>query len=151
MFNECRFKIYKNIKVFYFKKKLYKKTYASAKQRLKICVFSLYKLCYNHTRLKLTGWVKHKGCIVSSMRRRVKHQLNHENVKLTLSRLSQLFKGQLLFYIERIVFLMETIMFNSIQVINYWFILHRTLRLLYQQAQTFSPNIQGISDQDITL
>jgi len=36
---------------------------------------------------------------------------------------------------------METIMFNSIQVINYWFTLHRTLRLLYQQAQTFSPYI----------
>jgi len=40
--------------------------------------------------------------------------------------------------------------FNSIQVINYWFTLHRTLRLLYQQAQTFSPNIQGISDQNVT-
>ncbi len=46
---------------------------------------------------------------------------------------------------------MKTIMFNSIQVINYWFTLHRTLRFLYQQAQIFSFNIQGISDQDITL
>jgi hypothetical protein len=45
---------------------------------------------------------------------------------------------------------MKTIVFNSIQVTNYWFTLHRTLRLLYQQAQTFSPNIQGILDQDVT-
>ncbi len=44
MFNKCEFKIYKNIRVFYFKKKLYKKTDASAKWRLKICVFFLYKL-----------------------------------------------------------------------------------------------------------
>jgi len=55
------------------------------------------------------------------------------------------------FYIERVISLMETIVFNSIQVINYWFILHRALRPLYQQAQTSSPNIQGISDQDVTL
>jgi len=55
-----------------------------------------------------------------------------------------------LFYIERIVSLMKMIVFNSIQVINYWFTLHRALRSLYQQAQTFSPNIQGISDQDVT-
>ncbi len=45
------------------------------------------------------------------------------------------------FYIERIVSLMEMIVFNSIQVTNYWFTLHRALRLLYQQAQTSSPNI----------
>ncbi len=45
---------------------------------------------------------------------------------------------------------MKMIVFNSIQVINYWFTLHRALRSLYQQAQTFSPNIQGISDQDVT-
>jgi len=45
---------------------------------------------------------------------------------------------------------MKTIMFNSIQVINYWFTLHCALRLLYQQAQTFSSYIQGILDQDIT-
>jgi hypothetical protein len=41
--------------------------------------------------------------------------------------------------------------FNSIQVTNYWFTLHCALRPLYQQAQTFSPNIWGISDQDVTL
>jgi len=46
---------------------------------------------------------------------------------------------------------METIVFNSIQVINYWFIQHRALRPLYQQAQTSSPYIRGISDQDITI
>jgi hypothetical protein len=46
---------------------------------------------------------------------------------------------------------MKTIVFNSIQVINYWFTLHCALRFLYQQAQTFSPNIWGISDQDVTL
>jgi len=85
------------------------------------------------------------------MRQQVEHWLNHESVKLTLSRLSWLFESWLLFYIERIVFLMKTIVFNSIQVINYWFTLHRTLRLLYQQAQTFSFNIQGISDQNVTL
>jgi len=45
---------------------------------------------------------------------------------------------------------METIVFNSIQVTNYWFTLHCALRLLYQQAQTFSPYIQGILDQDVT-
>ncbi len=45
---------------------------------------------------------------------------------------------------------METIVFNSIQVTNYWFTLHRALGPLYQQAQTFSPNIQGISDQNVT-
>jgi len=44
MFNKCGFKIYKNMKVFYFKRKLYEKAEASAKQRLKISVFSLYKL-----------------------------------------------------------------------------------------------------------
>ncbi len=85
------------------------------------------------------------------MRWRIERWLNHENVKLTLSRLSWLFESWLLFYIERIVFLMKMIMFNSIQVINYWFTLHRALRSLYQQAQTFSPNIWGISDQDVTL
>jgi len=85
------------------------------------------------------------------MRQQVERQLNHENVELTLSRLSQLFESQLLFYIEEVVFLMEMIMFNSIQVTNYWFTLHRALRSLYQQAQTFSPNIQDISDQDVTL
>jgi hypothetical protein len=47
-------------------------------------------------------------------------------------------------------FLMETIVFNSIQVTNYWFTLHRALGPLYQQAQTSSPNIRGISDQDVT-
>jgi len=46
---------------------------------------------------------------------------------------------------------MKMIVFNSIQVTNYWFTLHCALRLLYQQAQTFSPNIQGILDQDVTL
>jgi len=55
------------------------------------------------------------------------------------------------FYIEKVVSLMKMIMFNSIQVINYWFTLHCALRLLYQQAQTFSPNIQGILDQDVTV
>jgi len=45
---------------------------------------------------------------------------------------------------------METIVFNSIQVTNYWFTLHRALRPLYQQAQTSSPNIQGILDQNVT-
>jgi len=44
MFNKCDFKIYKNMKVFYFKRKLYEKTEALTKQRLKISVFSLYKL-----------------------------------------------------------------------------------------------------------
>jgi len=45
---------------------------------------------------------------------------------------------------------MKTIVFNSIQVTNYWFTLHCALRFLYQQAQTFSFNIQGISDQNVT-
>ena len=107
--------------------------------------------CYDHTQLGLTGWVEHKNCVVFNMRQQVECQLNHENVKSTLSRLSWPFEGQPLFYIERIGSLMETIVFNSIQVINYWFTLHRALRLLYQQAQTSSPNIQGISDQDVTL
>ncbi len=55
------------------------------------------------------------------------------------------------YYIDRIVSSMKMIVFNSIQVINYWFTLHCTLRSLYQQAQIFSFNIQGISDQNITL
>jgi len=84
------------------------------------------------------------------MRWWVECQLNHESVKLTLSRLSQLFEGQPSFYIERVVSLMETIVFNSIQVINYWFTQHRILGPLYQQAQTFSSNIWGISDQNVT-
>jgi len=46
---------------------------------------------------------------------------------------------------------MKTIVFNSIQVTNYWFTPHRALRPLYQQAQTFSPYIQGILDQNVTL
>jgi len=96
-------------------------------------------------------WVEHKDCVVFSMRWRVECQLDCESVKLTLSRLSQFFEGWLSFYIERVVSLMETIVFNSIQVINYWFTLHCTLRLLYQQAQTSSSNIWGISDQDVTL
>ena len=95
-------------------------------------------------------WVKCKNCVVSDMRWRFECWLNCENVKSTSSRLSWLFEGWPSFYIERIVFLMETIVFNSIQVINYWFILHRALRPLYQQAQTFSPNIWGISDQNVT-
>jgi len=85
------------------------------------------------------------------MRWQVKCQLNHENVESTLNRLSWLFEGWLSFYIERIVSLMEMIVFNSIQVINYWFTLHCTLRFLYQQAQIFSPYIWDISDQNITL
>ncbi len=44
MFNKCSFKIYKSMKVFYFKRKLYEKTEALTKQRLKISVSSLYKL-----------------------------------------------------------------------------------------------------------
>jgi len=84
------------------------------------------------------------------MRQQIERWLNHENVESTLSRLSWFFESQLLFYIERIVSFMETIVFNSIQVINYWFTLHRTLRLLYQQAQISSPNIWGISDQNVT-
>jgi len=54
------------------------------------------------------------------------------------------------FYIEEIVSLMETIVFNSIQVINYWFTLHCALRPLYQQAQIFSPYIWDILDQNVT-
>ncbi len=115
------------------------------------CFLSDEEKCYNHAQLKLTEWVECEGCIVSDMRWRVRRRLDHENVKSTLNRLSQFFEGWLLLYIERIVFLMKTIVFNSIQVINYWFTLHRALRLLYQQAQTFSPNIWGISDQDVTL
>ena len=65
--------------------------------------------------------------------------------------MSQLFESWPSFYIERIVSLMKMIVFNLIQVINYWFTLHCVLRFLYQQAQTSSPYIQGISDQDITL
>ena len=117
---------------------------------LKSVFFHIRAICYDHTRLRLMRWVKHKGCVVSSMRRRVRRRLDHENVKSILSRLSQPFGDWLLFYIERIVFLMETIVFNSIQVINYWFTLHCTLRPLYQQAQTSSFNIWGISDQNVT-
>jgi len=85
------------------------------------------------------------------MRQWVERWLNHESVKSTLNRSSQFFEGQFFFYIERIVSLMETIMFNSIQVTNYWFTQHRALTPLYQQAQIFSFNIWGISDQDVTL
>jgi hypothetical protein len=52
---------------------------------------------------------------------------------------------------SRTISLWKWVVFNSIQVTNYWFTLHRVLRSLYQQAQTFSLNIQGISDQDVTL
>jgi len=90
--------------------------------------------CYDHTQLELTEWVEHKNCVVSDMRWWVKRWLNHKNVKLTFSRLSWPFEAQPLFYIERIVSLMKMIVFNSIQVINYWFTLHCTLRFLYQQA-----------------
>ncbi len=116
---------------------------------LKLCL-TWYK-CYDHAQLKLTEWVERKNCVVSDIRWWVEHQLNHESDESTLSRLSQLFEGWLSFYIERIVSLMKTIVFNSIQVINYWFTLHCVLRFLYQQAQTFSPYIWGISDQNITL
>ncbi len=85
------------------------------------------------------------------MRRRVKRRLDRESVESTLSRSSRPFGGRPSSYIERIVSLMETIVFNSIQVTNYWFTLHRALGPLYQQAQTSSPNIRGISDQDVTL
>ncbi len=44
MFDKCDFKIYENMKVFYFKKELYEKAEASTKQRLEISVSSLYKL-----------------------------------------------------------------------------------------------------------
>ena len=93
--------------------------------------FVLIEKCYNHTQIELTEWVKHKNCVVSDMRWQVECQLNCESVKSTLSRLSQFFKGWPSFYIERVVSLMKMIMFNSIQVINYWFTLHCTLRLLY--------------------
>ena len=115
------------------------------------CQLLLSLSCYNHTRIELMRWVKHKNCVVSSMRWQVECQLNHGSVELTLSRSSQLFEGWFSFYIERVVSLMKTIVFNSIQVINYWFTSHRTLKPLYQQAQTSSPNIQGISDQNVTL
>jgi len=107
--------------------------------------------CYDCTQLELTERVKCKNCVVFSMRWQVECWLDSENVKSTLDRLSQFFEGQLLFYIERVVFLMKTIMFNSIQVTNYWFTLHCALRFLYQQAQISSFNIQGISDQNVTL
>ncbi len=107
--------------------------------------------CYDHTRLGLTGWVERKDCVVSGMRRWVGCWLDRENVKSTLSRSSQPFGGWLSSYIERVISLMETIVFNSIQVTNYWFTLHRALGPLYQQAQTSSPNIRGISDQNVTL
>jgi hypothetical protein len=51
---------------------------------------------------------------------------------------------------SRTISLWKWDVFNSIQVTNYWFTLHCTLRSLYQQAQTFSFNIQGISDQNVT-
>ncbi len=108
-------------------------------------------MCYDHAQIEPMRWVECKNCVVSDMRWQVECWLDHESVKLTLSRLSQLFEGQLSFYIERVISLMETIMFNSIQVTNYWFTLHRALRFLYQQAQTFSSNIQDISDQNVTL
>ncbi len=107
--------------------------------------------CYNQAWLELTEWVKCKNCVVSDMRQQVKHWLNHESVKLTLNRLSQFFESWPSFYIERIVSLMEMIVFNSIQVINYWFTLHCALRFLYQQVQIFSPYIWNILDQDVTL
>ncbi len=108
-------------------------------------------ICYNHTQIELTEWVKCKNCVVSDMRQQVERWLDHESVELTLSRLSQFFEGWFSFYIERVVSLMKMIVFNFIQVINYWFTLHCILRLLYQQAQIFNLNIQGISDQNITL
>ena len=106
--------------------------------------------CYDHAQLRLTEWDKHKNYVVSDTRWQVECWLDCESVELTLSKLSQFFESQLTFYIERIISLMKMIMFNSIQVINYWFTLHCALRLLYQQAQIFSPNIQGSSDQNIT-
>jgi hypothetical protein len=57
----------------------------------------------------------------------------------------------ILWYIVGSFPLWKWVMFNSIQVINYWFTLHCTLRSLYQQAQIFSFNIWGISDQNVTL
>jgi len=44
MFNKCDFEIYEDMKVFYFKRELYEKAEALTKQRLKISIFSLYKL-----------------------------------------------------------------------------------------------------------
>jgi len=44
MFDKCGFKIYKGMKVFYFKRELYEKAEASAKRRLEVSVSSLYKL-----------------------------------------------------------------------------------------------------------
>jgi len=43
----------------------------------------------------------------------------------------------ILWYIVGSFPLWKWVVFNSIQVINYWFTLHCTLRSLYQQAQTF--------------
>ncbi len=57
----------------------------------------------------------------------------------------------ILWYIVGSFPLWKWVVFNSIQVTNYWFILHRALRLLHQQAQIFSPNIWGISDQNVTI
>ncbi len=57
----------------------------------------------------------------------------------------------ILWYIVEPFSLWKWDVFNSIQVINYWFTLHCALRLLYQQAQIFSPYIWDISDQDVTL
>jgi len=69
----------------------------------------------------------------------------------SIDRLSQPFEGLTSFlYIERVISLMKMIVFNSIQVTNYWFTLHRALRPLYQQAQTSSSYIWGISDQNVT-
>jgi len=44
MFDECDFKIYKDMKVFYFKRELYEKAEALTKWRLEVSVSSLYKL-----------------------------------------------------------------------------------------------------------
>ena len=85
------------------------------------------------------------------MRWWVECQLNYESVESTLNRLSQFFESWPSFYVKRIVSLMKMIVFNSIQVINYWFTLHCTLRPLYQQAQTFSLNIWDILDQNVTV
>ncbi len=56
----------------------------------------------------------------------------------------------ILWYIVGPFPLWKWVVFNSIQVINYWFTQHCALRPLYQQVQTFSPNIWGILDQDVT-
>ena len=50
------------------------------------------------------------------MKQQVKCQLDYESVKSTLNRSSQFFENQFSFYIERIVFLMKMIVFNSIQL-----------------------------------